>query len=175
MSAAQSENFSETRRGGRPKLIGEGLRATIDFAVGNPNASERTRQNKLYQMRAMLALKLTTDESTPPEYLWIWGLPHVPRPGDHRVKWTILAELGRIEDDDELREVAAEVCRRKMKTREAVVRIRQYRNGGAKAGDSLELANVVIGAINDYMNRRPGLTPGDIRDALRTAEACIVE
>lgn len=167
------ENFSETRKGGRPKRITSELRRVVDFAVGNPNATERTRHNKLFQMRAMNALGLDVD-NPPAAYLWIWGRPHVPRHGDHKVKWTVLAELGRIEDDDTLRAVAARVCELKPKTREAVQMIRRFRVG-LPQGSALDLANAVIKAINDYMNSHGGLTPDDIRDALRTAEGNIKE
>lgn len=170
------EKFSETKRGGRPRVISDEVRSVIDFA-SKSGATERTKQNKLYQLRAMRALGISPDTAdNPPEaYLWLWPRPHVPRPGDHRVKWTVLAELGRIRDEKTLRAAARRVCELRLSTREAVLAVRCFRNGGAKAGDSLELANVIIDAINDYTKRRPGLTPTDIRRALYTAEGNVIE
>ncbi len=163
------ENFSKSRTG-RPRVIqGAELKSVVDLATGNPNASERTRQNKFYQLRAMNLLDLSLDDGAEYLYPWIWGRPHEPKPGDHKVRWTILAELGRIEDAETMRAVAARICELKPPTREALRMIRRFRIGGAKPGDSLELANELIATINDYMNRRPGLTFDDVRGALRTA------
>jgi hypothetical protein len=127
------ENFSETK-GGRPRLYRPGgeLVRIVSFACSGPNVSERTRQNKFYQLKAMNALGLNLDEGKPQPYPWLWGEPNVPRPGDHRVRWTVLAELGRIEDDELMRAVAARVCELKPMTREAVRMIWHFRMGGAK-------------------------------------------
>ncbi len=171
-----SENFSETRKGGRPRLIASReLRRVIDFATGNPNATKRTRQNKFYQLRAMRTLGLEVDENTPARYYWIWDKPNVPRDGDHRVKWTVLAELGRVEGDNNMRALAAYVCKERLTTRAAVLAIRRLRAGEPPPADALELANAMIATINDYGSRRSGLSADDIRDALRTVEANIVE
>lgn len=168
------ENFSETKKGGRPRVVTGELRRVIDFAVGNPNATERTRQNKLYQLRAMNTLGLTTEKNTPRAYLWIWGKPHVPRQGDHKVKWTVLAELGRIEDAETMRRIAAQVCELKLSTAEAVRAIRRVRTGRVKSGDALELANAIIATINAYMNQHSGLTTDDILNALHTAKGQVI-
>lgn len=119
---------------------------------------------------------LGLDADAPPAaYLWIWGKPHVPNPGDHRVKWTVLAELGRIEDEETMREVAAYVCKVRLPTRAAVLAIRRFRMGEPPPGSALDLANAVIKTVNDYMNAHAELTPADIRDALRTVEGNIVD
>jgi hypothetical protein len=151
------------------------LVSIINFAVGNPSASERTRHNKFYQMRAMHVLGVTLEDDTPEAYLWIWGKPNVPRSGDHRVKWTVLAELGRFEDEELMREVAVRICELKLTTRDALRRLRQFRTGRIKSGDALELANAVIATINDYMNTHAGLSADDILDALNTASASVRE
>jgi hypothetical protein len=169
------ENFSETKKGGRPRVIHPAMRKVIDFAVGRPSATERTRQNKHYQIHAMQTLGLKAEDDTPAAYLWIWGKPHVPRPGDHKVKWTVLGELGRVEDAELMREMAARVCELKLSTRDAVAAIRRLRSDGNPPGSALDLANAVIKTINDYMNAHDGLTSEDIRAALQTVAGNIIE
>lgn len=170
------ENFSETKKGGRPPLIrSPELRQIVSTACSGPNVSERTRQNKYYQIQAMRVLGLHLDEGKPQPYPWLWGEPNVPRPGDHRVRWTLLAELGRIEDEETLREVAARLCELKPTTGDALVMLRRFRRGGVKVGDALELANKIIATINDYTNSHAGLTREDMRAALRTVAGQLAE
>jgi hypothetical protein len=167
------EKISKNPRG-RPRLIhSKELRDVIRFAA-NPGTCERTLQNKLYQLRAMQVLNLDVDDP-PLAYLWIWGLPHIPNPGDHRAKWTILAELGRIEDDDDLRAIAAQVCELKLKTSDAVAAIRRVRLGKAAKSDVPALTNALIRTINQYLVRCPDTTGAQIVTALENVRYLVVE
>jgi hypothetical protein len=69
--------------------------------------SVRGLQEKQHQTRAVL---LVMDQ---PQFRWLFD----PESGTCRS--TILTELGRIEDDQLLVEMAAEICRRKPRSREA--------------------------------------------------------
>jgi hypothetical protein len=149
-----------------------GAEAAVNYAIGGRHVTARTKQAKFYQMRAIQVLGVTLDSRTPKAYRWIWPAPE-PGTEDNRPRWTILAELGRIDDDKTLRSVAAQVCKAKMKTAEALRALRRMRTGKRKPGDTLELANVIVDVINDYTSRRPGLSPDDIRKALRTVEGLI--
>src|ERR1051326_8532599 len=147
----------------------------MKFAVGETRRTHRTVQNKHYELRAFGVLGFT-GETFPEEFRWLCD-PEKQKPGRaycEGFRRSILAELGRIEDEETLRAAARRMCQLRPKAREAMVMIRRFRLGGAKPGDALELANAVIATINDYMRRRPGLSADDIRDAIRTVEANII-
>lgn len=71
----------------------------VDF-VANPGVSERQKQNKFYQLRAMNVLGLADD---PEEYRWLWNLN--AKTQSAKVRHTILAELGCIEDAESERRI----------------------------------------------------------------------
>ena len=66
--------------------------------------------------------------------------------GNGHMRHTILAELGRIEDEDDLRSIARQICELKPGSKEAVAMIRQWRTGKSPSGDAISLTNALIAA-----------------------------
>jgi hypothetical protein len=158
-----SEDGSDNpgKRGrGRPRLFDcpENAAALRMF----PDVKTRRGQmNKLYFLRALQVLDYA------PDYAWLCPSQAEVRAGVC-MRVTIMAELGRIEDDDTLRAVAADLCEAKPTARQAVVMVRRFRTGRGCPGDALTLADVLIGCLNDYVNRHAGMTRQMVRGALAT-------
>lgn len=115
--------------------------------------STRGLQEKQHQTRAVL---LVMDQ---PEFRWLFD------PATGTCRSTILTELGRIEDDGLLLEMAAEICRRRPKTREAVAAIRRVR-GARSEPSSRQLAVKLVKSIDAYLKRYPATTWQQVRVAL---------
>lgn len=167
-----SEKTSEKpRKRGRPRAFGapmfEGSKITEEqFWQGqgllNSSDSRRTHLNKMYGSRA-LAVLLRDQERFEP----LMRFKDVEA-GKAKFPWTVLHELGRIEDEDRLAEVAEELQKHKLSAREAVTRLRRLRLGGSKPGDALALCDELVDALNDYLERHPDISNEDIRAAIRT-------
>ena len=170
MSAGLSEKFSENRRRGRPKVISGAMVGIVNFAASDPDATPRTLQNKFYQLQAIHALSLGK-EDMPEAFRFLWDANEATQ--TFRGRWTILAELGRIADENDMRAVAHKVCEMKPRARDAVAMIRRARIGESKAGDTLQLANELIETINDYRVRHPATAPHDLLIALEAARQAV--
>jgi hypothetical protein len=80
---------------------------------------------------------------------------------------TILIELGRIEDDEDLLAAARELCKRKPKVREAVALVRRWRLGKArKPARPHDLMMQLARAIDRYRSLHPDATRQLIEQAL---------
>jgi hypothetical protein len=73
---------------------------------------------------------------------------------ENKSKSTILAELGRFRDPDVIRGYARIICDQKMRTREAVARLRDLRTE-PKTGSISGLSDELINHVNDYCLRHP--------------------
>jgi hypothetical protein len=161
-----SEKFSEKRKRGRPRLLHHALHEV--FAQGQQYASERTIQNTSYHIRAFGLLQ---DE---PWAKWLVGdVSQEGKPG--QVRKTILAELGRLGDDEALRAVARHICERKPTTKDAVAMIRHYRLGRQPRGAVDDLTNRLITLIVEYIDSHAGVDAAMIREALTYAGPVVEE
>jgi hypothetical protein len=107
-------------------------------------ASERTIQNTSYHLRAFALL---VEE---PWAEWLIGYTSQEgKPG--QVRKTILAELGRLEDDTELVMMARAICASHPNTRDALARIRQFRLGCMRVGRISQLTEVLRRTVNTYL------------------------
>jgi hypothetical protein len=149
-----SEDSSEMRRRrGRPPATPpwwEGL--------GSRSKTRRTNVNQYYADRAVVTL-MEIGDGRPfeeDEFAWL-------RSG-YRARKTLLTELGRIEDADEMIRVARDLCQHKPKTRLAAARIRGWRNGKRMPEDGIldRLARAVDGYINDH----PDVSFSEVIEAL---------
>jgi hypothetical protein len=130
----------------------------------NPDVkSYRHRADIVYQQRALHVLAFGPK---PERFLWIVngpaceaGHPGAWRPG-------ILAALGRIEDDETLRKVARDICRRRPKVKDAITRIRHYRTGHTPRATVHQLAGQIVATIQQYADRHTD-TEAIIAEALR--------
>ena len=86
---------------------------------------------------------------------------------------TILAELGRIPDDQDLKAMAGRICQLKPQTKDAVLLIRRWRKGQERPGDAGSLAAALAACINDYLKRYPSTTWPTVRAALAAAGAAV--
>jgi hypothetical protein len=166
MSQAEqiSENVVEDtprRKRGRPVVHSEQL---LNLAHRYSGASTvRGRQNFLYMTRAIRVLDYE------PDFYWLVGTREEISAGKKILRNTILVELGRIEDEDDLRVIARQVCEIKPRCKDALVMIRRWRTGKTLAGDVLSLTKAVIQTVEDYCAARADTTLQIVLAALANA------
>jgi hypothetical protein len=159
----KSEAASEKKRG-RPRAFPDGLLAHYRGLFPDVR-SGRHRQDLVYRGRAMHVL------GDDPEVYWLYNQPaveagQVSANSVAGFRTCILAALGRIEDEADLRAVARQVCAVKPGTKEAVALIRRWRTGKAPPARALGLAAAIEGAIHRYARSHPDITPAVVRRAL---------
>jgi hypothetical protein len=164
-----TENISETKAG-RPSLMGVEQEAfLIASGLVTNSTPRRSKMNVFYRQRAVGIL-------FEGDYKWLFDEEKIMADGgDKHWKPTILTELGRIENDDDLRAVASQLCERKPATRDAVLMVRTFRTGGLPVGDSIQLANEVIQTINRYRHSHADVTKQDVVDALEAVSTSVDE
>ncbi len=169
MSEVITENISETKTG-RPSLMSVEQEAVFTaLGLFTDSTPRRSKMNVFYRQRA---LGIICDG----DYTWLFDKEKIMTDGgDKYWKPTILMELGRIENDDDLRAVASQLCERKPATRDAVLMVRTFRTGGLPAGNTLQLTNEIIQIINRYLQTHADVTKQDVLAALRTATAKVDE
>ena len=160
------ENISKKKRG-RPKLLDDSHLALVRYATDAKTT--RHQQNVHYSLRAIGML------SNDPRFKWLCDGKAMMKGAQHSYRPTILAELGRIENDDDLKAVALRICKLKPKVRDAVVMIRRFRTGKVKEADSLQLANEILAIVNRYTGRYPETTAQQILTALTVARDAVIE
>ncbi len=165
---SQAERFSETvaentlrRRRGRPMVHPEQL---LNLARRYSGASTvRGRQNFLYMTRAIRVLDYE------PDFCWLVGTRDDINTGKKVIRNTILVELGRIEDEDDLKVIARQVCEIKPRCKDALVMIRRWRTGKTLTGDAMSLTKAIIRTVEDYCAARCGTTLQIVLAALANA------
>lgn len=158
------ENISENKRKrGRPlkeSYPGVTIKEQLDMYdkmnVLNNIKSERGKINFVYQVKGHAALR-DKDNNTPldGEFSFIISADDL---NIKTYKKTILQELGRLEDQDLIRDVAREICKYKLSTSRAITYIRAVRMGKQSEGDSLELAAIIEKMINEYNIKHSNVT-----------------
>ena len=151
-----SANASETPRRGRPRLTTDLWDHVMPTYLGATGKSRRTLTNRYHAERAAAIILRVMPESTE----WVNTGP-----------WTILSELGRIDDDALLVDMARVIIDGRFTARKAMASCRRAREAERKRPDPLTLANEIIGTINAYFDRYPNTTDEDVLSALRTAAA----
>jgi hypothetical protein len=164
------ENVRKNPKGGRPRRISEadleiGRRVWRQTGGGEPTRHDLEQLH--YYSRAQALLGNGKDE----RFRWL-----IDTRG-RRVetfKTGILAELGRLDDDEQLIGAALAVCELRPTTRRAIEILRRYRTGKraeplppAEAG---ELGDKLVGLINAYESGHSDCTPALIREALRCVQ-----
>ena len=168
MTATVSEKFS--RKPGRPRVIPADCESAISFLVSDNNSSARTRTNIWYRQRA---IAIIYDAANPGRFAWVLPPFEALRYGHGKIKRnTLLYELGRIDDHQELLEAAEFLCRRKPPTKEGLTIIRRWRlNGRSKPASSPDLLQThllqtLCRAFDDYRSAHPDLTREDAMVAI---------
>ena len=146
---------------GRPPAFSDEIYKEQEALFGNEVKTRRGIQNCAYRQRAIAFLgddfPLIVDKER-----CMAGEGKGWRPG-------ILTELGRIDDPEDMRFAATEICKREYTTKQAIVEIRRWRLGQSGDGDTLNLTNAIIKTINQYWKRFPKTTVSMVIDALFTA------
>jgi len=153
-----SEEFSDNGKGGRgrPRLLSAELQQTF-AAIWHKEG--RALQNAVYGTRAFKLLHEL------PQYAWLFE-----DNGERR--WTLVEELGRVPDDELLRSVALELCKKKPRVRDALVMLRHWRlhvtgrEQRVKA-DADRLQRELRNVLNDYLLRHPETTQEQLLEAIR--------
>jgi hypothetical protein len=155
-----SENPGKPKRGRPPSRDANALSMLRSWFP--EIRTRRGQQNRWHALHALTVLDYD------PAFRWLVPSEEAIHRGEGGIRFSVLNELGRIADDGELRDVAAVVCERQMKTREAVAFVRRCRVG-ARPGGAIALTNAVIGCVNAYVQQHPDTTLRQIRAALDNA------
>jgi hypothetical protein len=130
--------------------------------------TNRQKQNRHYTARALWALARDPeagDLSIRPDFKWLYD-ETLKGKSRRYGKATILAQLGRIGNDQLIKKVARELCKLEPRTKDAVVLIRQLRSGGVKEGDTKQLTQEIAKTILQYRIRYPKTSQPQVNDAL---------
>jgi len=159
---AISENISKKRRRGRPPI------AVVEGDPRNVSRSRRSLIDRTYGSHALAVI----GNGEEPDLTWLADAQA------GRYRRTVLAELGRFDDDDLLLDVAFEVCALKLKTVPAVRLIRARRHVLKPASLSeLESEDGMTQALRETINRwraaNPSGTWEDVHHALQWLVAAV--
>jgi hypothetical protein len=164
-----TENTSEKKkRRGRPRLMEADWEEYMRETTGQ-YVSHRTIQNADYETRAVMVLKLSMTNAPDYPYRWLADptKQHIcGRSQRQGYRKTVLAELGRIKNEEDLRDVALEVCRLKPKTQDAIRMIRRSRLGQSPKANPISVEDAIWRAIEDYKSIHPETTENDICNAV---------
>ena len=148
------ETVSEKRRRGRPKTIGQIVerckQVQHPFVADVQVTTDRGRQNRVYHQFALEALGAGDDS----RFEWLIGTADDDYKGMQR---TLLAELGRLVDEDAIREVALEICKHKPSRRAAIAYIRRVR-GTRKEPTGEALAHRLLRTTDEFIGEYPNTT-----------------
>jgi len=162
----ETEVASESRRRtGRPPRFSDETMAYLK-AMHPEVHSRRGVVDIAYRQRA---IRLVKDI---PACRWVCDFTAMQQGGDSAWQPSILTELGRIDDDDDLIAVAIEVCERQPSREDAIRLIRRYRTASRPPLPD-QLTTEILGIINRYIRRYPQTTWPAVHDALDLAQATV--
>ena len=166
----KSETISKKQRG-RPRLLDPDHTAAYRAVLGS-ELSDRTLQSRHFLSWAMTVLGLG---ETPADHPYRYLFDPDRKKG---VRHTILAELGRVTDPDDMRYVADHICANRLPTAAAVALIRRVRLGEAPPPPPgvapARLVDAILAAINAHLRRYPHDQPA-VGVALREALAIVTD
>ena len=122
--------------------------------------TRRGQLNKMFGIRALRALRKD------PAFQWLCSTEQAISRGESKMHFSILAELGRVDDEDAIRDFAREMCKRKPRTKDAISLIRRWRTGKDRSVDAIGLTDALIRCVNDYLVTHPNTTWQMVRGAL---------
>ncbi len=143
-TAPISEKCSEKRKRGRPERFHPRLLEI--FRQGSDGYTRRAHQDAGYHVVAVKALGGGDD----PAYAWLID----PKTG--KVRRSILAELGRLEDPDTIRDIAGQICELRLKAADAIMAIRAARLGKKAAADEDDLYERLLAFLDRYQYHHEG-------------------
>jgi hypothetical protein len=131
-------------------------------------ATVRGRQNKAYLIEAIGALKIDPEAAYPQAYHdrfpWLFG---ADRTNGSTWRFSVLAELGRIRDPEEIVAAAEELCRiEPPSTKAAIALVREWR-GARRADPSAHRLHARLArTIEGYLDEYPDTTFSGVLQAL---------
>ena len=149
-----SETVSEKNRG-RPPVMDKEALEMVAFVAPDVK-THRGKLNIFYRQRAVFVLVYD------PRFSWIVDEKKMLA-GTGEWKQGILSELGRIENKEDMKLMALEICKLKPKTKAAVAIIRRWRTGKESTGS---IDKTIVRAINSYIERYPETPWTEVEDAL---------
>lgn len=151
--ARVSENPSEKRRG-RPPVIPDSVTKGPLAALLGDGKSHRSKVNRWYAFHAQSVL------FGHEEFRWVCS--------DESYRLSMLIELGRLGDEDVIREAARALCARQPKAREATAWLRGLR-GHEPRPSAFKLTQIILRTVLSYAREHPGLAPTQVLESLRHA------
>jgi hypothetical protein len=152
-----SKNTPPKKRGRPPTIPAWELRLNRDVYE---RRSPRHLNNTVYKTRA---IHLVHHD---PRFAWLCSDEATIMQGKGHMRHTILAELGRIEDEAAREAMALYLCAHKPPTRQAIALIRQYRLGTRPPGSVVQLADVISRAVATYQAEYRPLSDDEVSQAL---------
>ena len=139
--ATPKEQANNRRKGcmenvGRPKVFDSSQTAMVQDIYPELKTNH-SLQNRMYMLRSMNLLRNS------PDYQWLWDREN------HVIRQTILAELGRIDRDEDLLSMARQICGLKPKARDAILIIRAGRLKGEKFGPTPQPTKIEIPPVTE--------------------------
>lgn len=158
------EKISETtpRKPGRPRKAQPWEWASVHNTHGK---SHRHKADAIYEARALSGI---LDD---PRFEWLCSDGATIRQGKGHMRHTILAELGRIADEQDREVLARSLCEHKPTTRQALALIRQHRLGTRPPGHAAQLADLLRRTITTYQAEHTPLAEDDIVQTLHDVSA----
>jgi hypothetical protein len=167
-----SENVSEKPKGKRGRKLKYTEKDYAPYAKKRKWAqTQRGRQNYILVKRVYWMLDVERER-----FEWILGARGRGKKFKRgyktpRIRFTILAELGRFLKDDgkpdekAIVSAAKQICADRMNTRQAIGYCRRLRGKGKPSIS--ELAALIRATVKRYQERHPGISDADIKTALR--------
>jgi hypothetical protein len=127
----------------------------------------------MYQMRAVSTIMNSPQAK---ELSWLFDKDKAEAAGAEKSVWKrhhcILAELGKIEDEEEFFATARIACKRKLAGHAGAVVLRRMRLGEG-AYSSKQLTTEIIKTVDSYLRRFPSMPLSAVRTALIKARGVI--
>lgn len=130
------------------------------YRDGKASMSRRAVIDRHYETIAVQAI--SDGDTIEPAFHWLVD-PDRPLLVGTVYKRSILAELGRLNDHEEVRAVAQRICEIKPRSRDAIAMIRRARLGREAPATTGALTQELLRAVNAYRVRHPSAPLGQIR------------
>ena len=162
---APTDAASDSSRRDRPPLAPQSLKHVVTSI--ERTRSRHTALGRYYMQRALLILFEPSDAGAE----WVPREPefgYFLAPDARRLPVTVLTELGRIPDDETLRDVARRVALERPSTQKAAALARRLR-ADEPGPRPRRLEERLLAAIDEHWGRYPATPAADILAALSTA------
>jgi len=152
-----SEKFTEIKRGRKEHPLKSQIASLYN------DKGERSVNNKMHMGATYAACGWDLGKDSAP-YSWLFELT----PNGNFKRGTLIAELGRFEDEETIRTFAAALCEGKPKVKTALHRMRAIRLTGkpTKAGSVLELQLFLFRCMDEYLEKHT-ISNDEILEAFR--------